>query len=374
MFGYLGAEELRSRTSDGSTGNYGQADQRQAMRWVQQNIAAFGGDKERVMIFGQSSGAGSVSTHLVAPQSFGLFSVAGMSSGAFGTWISSPMNATPPILASQGAQATFDDIAWEANCSSAHQARAVDARRRLGAAERRRGGGGEMVLRCLESLSTDQLVTLDTTRNAAFGPVVDGVELTDTPHSLLRQGKIDPQLRAVMVGSTGEDSGATLEHNASSDDFRQFMAGEYLFKDYPKINQTLDRLVALYGAHDGRPPPVFPPGFPPAGVPMPAGNFSFTRWYWAAKHALADAELFCPAQMAARQFTRRNVSAFQFQWRHTPLEVTCTAAPCNAAGAPHSSDLAFWFSIRDGQNSVRSVEELTLARRMTEYLGHIAAT
>ena len=152
------------------------------------------------------------------------------------------------------------------------------------------------------------------------------------------------------------------------------MAGEYLFKDYPKINQTLDRLVALYGAHDGRPPPVFPPGFPPAGVPMPTGNFSFTRWYWAAKHALADAELFCPAQMAARQFTRRNVSAFQFQWRHTPLEVTCTAAPCNAAGAPHSSDLAFWFSIRDGQNSVRSVEELTLARRMTEYLGHIAAT
>ena len=109
-----------------------------------------------------------------------------------------------------------------------------------------------MVLRCLESLSTDQLVTLDTTRNATFGPVVDGVELTDTPHSLLRQGKIDPQLRAVMVGSTGEDSGAALEHNASSDDFRQFMAGEYLFKDYPKINQTLDRLVALYGAHDGR--------------------------------------------------------------------------------------------------------------------------
>ena len=59
IFGYLGAHELRARTPDGSTGNFGQADQRQAMKWVRQNIHAFGGDKDRVLIAGQSSGSGS---------------------------------------------------------------------------------------------------------------------------------------------------------------------------------------------------------------------------------------------------------------------------------------------------------------------------
>ena len=59
---------------------------------------------------------------------------------------------------------------------------------------------------CLEQLSTEEIVTLYWTKNAAFGPVVDGVELTDTPHKLLQQGKIDRTgtLKAVMMGSTSE--------------------------------------------------------------------------------------------------------------------------------------------------------------------------
>ena len=59
VFGFLGANQLRGRTHDNSTGNYGQADQREALRWVQTHIAAFGGDKERVLLMGESAGAGS---------------------------------------------------------------------------------------------------------------------------------------------------------------------------------------------------------------------------------------------------------------------------------------------------------------------------
>lgn len=51
-----------------STGNTGLQDQRQAMRWVKKNIAAFGGNPNNVMIFGESAGAGSVSMHLLMPQ------------------------------------------------------------------------------------------------------------------------------------------------------------------------------------------------------------------------------------------------------------------------------------------------------------------
>ena len=85
IFGFLAAEELRARDASGagSTGNYGIQDQRAAMMWTKKNIASFGGDPDRVFIVGQSAGADSVSQHLVRPKSWGLFSSAGMESGAF---------------------------------------------------------------------------------------------------------------------------------------------------------------------------------------------------------------------------------------------------------------------------------------------------
>ena len=73
VFGYLASEDLRWREASGGTGNYGIHDQRQALRWVQEHIGAFGGDKAKVTIMGESSGGSSVGYHLTSPASYGLF-------------------------------------------------------------------------------------------------------------------------------------------------------------------------------------------------------------------------------------------------------------------------------------------------------------
>ena len=65
----------------GHTGNYGLYDQMTALQWVQQNIAAFGGDAGNVTIMGQSAGAMSVQSLCVSPLTDGLFHKAVMSSG-----------------------------------------------------------------------------------------------------------------------------------------------------------------------------------------------------------------------------------------------------------------------------------------------------
>ncbi len=94
-FGYLAHPLLTAESPQSASGNYGVLDQIAALDWVRRNIAVFGGDPDRVTIFGESAGSWSVQTLLATPLANGLFRRAiGESGGVLGSYGATPDRAT----------------------------------------------------------------------------------------------------------------------------------------------------------------------------------------------------------------------------------------------------------------------------------------
>ena len=83
IFGFLAHPELTKESGHNASGNYAMMDMAAVLRWVQKNIAAFGGDPKRVTIDGESAGSMLVSAMVASPQGKGLFQRAIGQSGAW---------------------------------------------------------------------------------------------------------------------------------------------------------------------------------------------------------------------------------------------------------------------------------------------------
>lgn len=82
VFGYMAHPALSAADPNGVSGNYGTLDQMAALKWVRDNISAYGGDASNITIFGESAGAWSVTELMASPLAAGLFDKAIAQSGA----------------------------------------------------------------------------------------------------------------------------------------------------------------------------------------------------------------------------------------------------------------------------------------------------
>jgi para-nitrobenzyl esterase len=168
VFGFLAHPALSQESEHHVSGNYGILDQIAALRWVQKNIAVFGGDPKNVTLFGQSGGATAVCDVMASPLAKGLFIQAiGESLGCF--------NAMPKLATAEQGGVKFAEAA---HASSISDLRAKSAEELLNVK-------GEFPLR----------------------PVVDGYLWPKEASAIFRDG--EQNHLPVLVGSNA-DEGAVL--------------------------------------------------------------------------------------------------------------------------------------------------------------------
>ena len=174
--GFLAHPELSAESAHGVSGNYGQLDQIESLKWVKRNIAVFGGDPDNVTIFGESAGGQAVTQLMVSPPAAGLFHRA-ISESGIGLQVHM-------LLRKPGV------VPFSAESRGEAFAKTV----------------GAQDLAALRRMDVDSLVKAAAVFPGVTGPIIDGYALVEHPAQSFREAHVHPV--PFMLGSNGEEGTA----------------------------------------------------------------------------------------------------------------------------------------------------------------------
>ncbi|XP_076988783.1 LOW QUALITY PROTEIN: cocaine esterase [Tamandua tetradactyla] len=304
-----------------ATGNWGYLDQVAALRWVQQNIAYFGGDPGRVTIFGESAGGTSVSSHIVSPMSRGLFHGAIMESGV----------ALLPGLIASSSDVISTRVANLSDCGQ------VDS---------------EALVSCLRGMTEEEILAINKPFKVISG-VVDGMFLPRHPQELLASADFQPV--PSIIGVNNDEYGWLIPSGMGISDIQEEM-------DRETMQAALQKMSAMM---------MMPPEFGDLLLEEYVGDSEDSENLRPQFHEMMGDYIFVIPALQVAKFQCSHAPVYFYEFQHRPSFFKDMKPP--HVRADHGDEIIFVFGPSSWNGSIDiTEEELLLSRKLMKYWANFA--